>query len=103
VVDTAEEVPRAKARLDQVLSDAKLAAETKVLCKAAPEQAPFELIRQQSHDADLTMLGLKEPAEEEGAAFVSRVDGMVQGLGTVLLVRASSRFEGKRVLFEHGD
>jgi hypothetical protein len=103
VVQTPDEVGRAKTKLDQVLADAKLRADAKVLCQDNPEQDPFEIIKRESNDADLTMLGLKEPEEGEGVAFTTRVDRMLEGLGTVLLVLASSRFEGRRVLFEQGD
>ncbi len=102
VTDPAEK-EAAHRRLRQVLADAKLKAEAEVLCTDEPGQHPLDVIRRESKDADLTMLGLKEPDPGEGQAFVERINSMLQGLGTVVLVRASSRFEGTRVLFEQGD
>lgn len=122
VVPKKEERLLAEKKLLQVLADAKLRAEAHVLCAEDPSQSAFEIIRKESASADLTMLGFKEPevdevfrrrqdasqpfrdaSQERAEAFVSRINGMVQGLGTVLLVRASSRFEGTHVLFEQGD
>lgn len=103
IVDNEKEKSKAERDLVRVLQDAKLRAEVQILTKASPDQSAFEIIRRESNEADLTMLGLKEPDPGEGEAFVQRVDTMMTGLGTVLLVRASSRFEGSRVLFEHGD
>ncbi len=103
VVRTAEEKDGARRDLDRALADSKINAESQVFCCESPDQSPFEVIRRESAGAGLTMLGLKEPAEDEGEAFIERIDASIRGVGTVLLVRASSRFEGPRVLFEQGD
>jgi len=103
VARTEDEEVRAKQQLGQVLQDAKLRAETRVLRIEDENESPFDVIHRESRSADLTIMGLKEPDRGEGETFIERIDGILKGLGTTLLVRASSRFEGSRVLFEESD
>ena len=57
------------------------------------EKRPFaEIIRGESIDADLTVLGLSDLREAGAARFVEDTNSIVDVLGTVVLVRASSYF-----------
>ena len=103
VARSPEEEAQAKQQLAQVAQDAKLRAETRVLRIEDDDETPFDVIHRESRSADLTIMGLKEPDPREGDSFIERVEGILKGLGTTLLVRASSRFEGSRVLFEDKD
>lgn len=100
VVPKVEDEESSQERLNKVLSHARLTAETYVYRLEAPAQHPFDVIRRESREADLTLLGLRSPDPGEAEAYLERIGEMLEGLGSTLLVRASSRFEGTGVLFD---
>jgi len=103
VVEDGPRRAEASANLAAVLRKARVEARSNVIVRQ-PETRPIaEIIAEQSRGADLVVLGLRPPAEDEGGEFVERVSSMIEGLGTVLLVRASTRFGGSSVLFGEDD
>jgi hypothetical protein len=98
VVREPGEAERAQRELDRALVGAKLTAETRVFGSDRPDQSFFEVMRRESSEADLVVLGFTEPARDEGEVFVQRINESVRGLGTVLLVRASARFEDTKAI-----
>jgi len=90
----------AAARLADVLRRARVRAEPNVIVRRSVEQPVTEVIAEVSARSDLVILGLAPPLDGEGAEFVGRVTTLIDGLGTVILARASSHFAGEEVLFD---
>jgi amino acid transporter len=76
----------------KVLDEHRVQAEVRVIDNVA-DRRPFpEIIRGESIDADLTVLGLSDLREGDAARFVSDTNSIVGVLGTVVLAHASSFF-----------
>jgi hypothetical protein len=89
----------ARKKLQDVIASSRVRAEPNVIVRD-PAQTIQQLITETSREADLVLLGLREPAEGEGGQYIDHVTGFIGELGSVLLVRASSRFEGAALLFD---
>ncbi len=75
-----------------VLDEHRVQAAVRVIDNVT-EQRPFaEIIRAESIDADLTVLGLSDLRAGDAAQFVSDTNYIVDVLGTVVLAHASSYF-----------
>jgi hypothetical protein len=86
--------------LEKIIGDARVEAEAAIIARNPPDKPRAEIIAEHSK-ADLVMLGLRPPEEEETAEhFESRVSDLLDGVGTALLVRSSSEFKGAEMLFE---
>jgi hypothetical protein len=59
------------------------------------------LIQEQSKDADLVFLGLREPEEGEETAYAQRLERLIGDLPTVVFVRNAGPFAGQ--LLENGE
>lgn len=103
VVEKEDEVQSARQKLQRALRKSRLHAETEVFTYHPETETPFDVIRRESSDASLTLLGLRAPREDEGSEYLERISSIIDGLGSALLVRASSRFQGTDVLFEFND
>jgi hypothetical protein len=60
-----------------------------------PEANVQALIQEQSKDADLVFLGLREPEEGDETAYAQRLARLVGDLPTVVLVRNAGVFAGQ--------
>jgi hypothetical protein len=100
VVDDDAQLGPATTQLQQIIGKSRVRARPNVILRKDADQPIVEIIKDFSRRADLTMLGLRPPADDEGAEFVERVSAMIEPLGSVLLVRASTHFDGMHVLFE---
>lgn len=56
-----------------------------------------EMIHRKSAKADLVLMGLEIPAEDEEQEYADRLSAMVEGLGNFFLVRNSSLFIGELI------
>ena len=56
-----------------------------------------EIIHQHSSQADLVFMGLREPKPGGEAAYAERLSNLVEGLPTVMLVRAAGPFAGQLI------
>jgi len=97
IVDDESYIETAESNLRGLISEARILAEPNVIMRGKPTS---ELIQETSAQADLVLMGLREPMEGENAQYVSHVSGLLSGLGSVLLVRASSRFDAARLLLD---
>ncbi len=78
--------------MGRVLDEHRVQAEVRVIDNVT-ERRPFpEIIRGESIDADLTVLGLSDLREGDPARFVADTNSIVGVLGTVVLAHASSFF-----------
>ncbi len=90
----------ALANLERIIDESRVDA-TPELIERDPEDRPIPEIIAQHSKADLVVLGLRLPTEdEEPAHFVKRVNALIDPLGTCVLVKSSSDFEGAEMLFE---
>ena len=97
IVDQESQMEIAKANLLRIITEARLSAEPNIIIRDKPTP---DLIRETSSKADLVLMGLREPKEGETAEYVSHVSALLTGLGSVLLVRASSQFDATRLLLD---
>jgi amino acid transporter len=100
VVDDEQRQATAATTLGRILRKSRVPAERNVIRRTPADRPIGELIVEQSRETDLVLIGLRPPGEDEGAEFVERVSSLIRGVGSVLLVRASTRFGGASVLFE---
>lgn len=103
IVPDAHRVGRTTERIQQIIDDARIRAQPEVIVKPSDGRSIADIIAQNSARADLVIMGLKPPDPEDGEAFVSRVNTLIERLPTVLLIRASQAFEGARMMFEEED
>ena len=66
-----------------------------------PDANVQALIQEQSKDADLVFLGLREPEEGEETAYAQRLEQLIGDLPTVVFVRSAGPFAGQ--LLENGE
>ncbi len=81
-------------RLRELLLRSRIDAVPQVF-EPAPEQQPRDVIHAQSRDADLVLLGLREPDPGGEEAYAERLNELVGNLPTVILVRAGGSFAGQ--------
>ncbi len=86
--------------LNRVLNESRVRAEKNIIVKSSVEQSVIDIIAQTSVESDLVIMGLREPLENEKADYINHVNAFLDNLGTVLMIRASSKFDGKGVLFD---
>ena len=75
-----------------VLADARVEAKVKVVASPSRQLGFENTVRQESSDADLVVLGLPSIHRLDTKAL-ARIDELVSGLGTTLLLAGSSLFE----------
>ena len=87
--------------LNRMVASARLRARVEVLLKE-PERSVASIIHAHSSDADVVLMGLRanEPGEE--AEYAQRLERLMDGLPSVILVRNSGDFRG-RLLGDHED
>lgn len=88
----------AKRRLDEVIADARVAAEGVLLPPLSDEAGLPDRVRQESAFADLVVVHALSATESEG--FVARNDTLLGSLGTALLVRPASTFDNAPAIFD---
>jgi hypothetical protein len=71
----------------QLLKEVRVDAEPVILVHQEADRPVTDLIAAASRDSDLTLLGLNLPDVEHVAAYAEAVEKMIDGVGTVLLVR----------------
>jgi len=99
-VDTEDAQAVARANLDRIIGASRTKAEPNVVVRDRNKQTIFDLIREVPRDTDLVLMEFREPNEDEGGEFIKYVAQFIDDLHTMLLVRASSRFEGASLLFD---
>jgi len=73
--------------LEQLLHQVRVEAEVVVFTRADPRQPFTSVLRQQSGQSDLTLLGMRVPEPEEVLGYAEEIDRTILPLGSVLLVR----------------
>ena len=89
-----------RAALDRMLAESRIPARTEVTLRPR-DRSVTDVIHELSADADVVFLGLAEPPPGEEAAYAARLETLVEGLPTALLVRNAGPFAG-RLLHDGG-
>jgi len=85
-----------EASLQELLNRSRIRASAEVIQR--PEGMTVQaVIHERSRDADLVLMGLREPEEGEEEAYAQRLSTMVENLPTVMLVRAAGDFAGQLI------
>ncbi len=100
VVDDEQTYKNTFKSLRKVIADSRVRAESNIILRKPTDRPIAEIITECSADRDLVIMGLRPPGGDEKEAFVERINDFLANLGTVLLVRASTHFDGTRLLFD---
>ncbi|MHC4716496.1 MAG: amino acid permease [Planctomycetota bacterium] len=84
------------ASLDELIESVRIPACAKVMV-TAPDQTTVQAMHEASRDADVVFAGLQVPAEGAEAEYAQRLQTMVTGFPTTVLVRNSGGFAGKLI------
>ena len=76
----------------KVLEDYRMEAGIKIINNAIEHKPFYDIIKLESVDADLTITGIPHIDPKEAESYVLRTNSIVDELGTVLLIKASSYF-----------
>ncbi len=87
VVKNVEGVAATQMHSEQMLESVRVDAEPVIIVRDVPNQPLAEVIAQHSQGADLTLIGMKLPEDEDLEAYGERLDALVHAVGSVLLVR----------------
>lgn len=87
IIDSPEGVVQTRAHLEQMLQAVRVEAEPVVIVRHDRRRPIAEVIKDNSINVDLTLLGMKLPTKDEAAVYSQRLNELVEAVGTVLLVR----------------
>jgi hypothetical protein len=88
VVSDESAVGKTETDLSQMLEDARIGADIRVLPPLAEDQTIQQTIRAESGDSDLVVLGLQEPQEGKENPFMKRMTSFMEDLPTTVLVKS---------------
>jgi len=98
VVDDIEQRRQAEDQIVDVLKAARLEARPRALMRGG--RSITEIMRTESENADLAIIGLSLPDPEHSVEFVTRMDAMLEHMPSTILVHSSRGFAGEPVLFD---
>ena len=99
VVSSEEEKKVAEAGIQRVLDNARVEARPRVILRGG--RAIHQIMHDESGAADLAIIGLGLPRPEESPdPFFERMDRMLDGMPTTVLVHSARNFKGAPVLFD---
>lgn len=101
IVNSEVEQSEAEINLRRVIADTRVEAEPRVLLR--DDRPISEIIHSESENADLAILGLALPQCEDRDIenFFARMNNLLEGMPTTLMVHSARTFEGEPVLFDH--
>ncbi|MBU2644005.1 amino acid permease [bacterium] len=79
--------------MNKIIEDYRIEATVKVINNAIEKRPFYEIIKGESGEADLTINGIPAVAKGEEQVFVAKNNSVIESLGTVLLIHASSFFD----------
>jgi len=98
LVDSDAAARKAEARLGAIIATARIEATPHLIIR--DERNTGELLGAVSERTDLVLAGLAGPPDEGADGYVERMDTLLSGVGSALLVRASSQFDYRRLLLD---
>ena len=82
--------------LARMIPEIRISAESKVIMKT-DDRPIFDLIHEESREADIVFMGLALPESGEEEAYAARLETLIEGIPRVVLVKNSSEFSGELV------
>ncbi len=82
--------------LDELLPSARIVAQRQVVVQP-PDRSADQIMHEASADADVVLLGMNVPEPGTEAAYARRLEGLVAGLPSVILVRNAGPFAGELI------
>ena len=79
--------------MNQILDDYRVNASVKVIDNAVDKKPFHELIKLESMNTDLTITGIPDIDLNEAENYVEKTNSIIDEIGTVLLIKASSFFK----------
>lgn len=98
LVDSDTAARKAETRLGAIIAAARIEATPHLIIR--DERNTGELLGAISERTDLVLAGLSGPPDEGADGYVERMDTLLAGVGSALLVRASSQFDYRRLLLD---
>lgn len=89
--------PHIRKRTEAVLDNMRINVEVKILNNQIEQNTYYDLIRTESIKTDLIMLGMPDIEEGKEDSFVKDTSELMADIGTVVLVRASSKFKSLHI------
>ena len=80
-------------KMDAVLDRLRINAEVIIINNEIEQKPVYDIIRSESLNSDLVFVGIPEIQKGKAKEFVERTNNLLQNIGTVALVRASSLFK----------
>ncbi|MBE0572693.1 MAG: amino acid permease [Ignavibacteriaceae bacterium] len=77
----------------QVLDQYRIDAEIKIINNGIERKSPTEIIRSESAQTDLTILGLSDETKSTPVAYIEKMNSFMDNFGSVMLIHSSSFFE----------
>jgi len=74
------------------LANMRMDAEIRIINNEFDKRSVNEIITEESAGVDLTFLGIAPVQDGKEREFIERTDVLLEGMGTVVLVKASSFF-----------
>ena len=101
IVENEHQLATAQANIEQILRGARVAALPVVILRQARKIS--DIMHDQSKDADLAIAGLRIPSDDADAErFYDRMNTLLDGMPTTILVHSARNFESEPVLFDEG-
>lgn len=101
IVENEHQLETAQANIEQILRGARVAARPVVILRQARKIS--DIMHEQSKDADLAIAGLRIPSDDADAErFYERMNTLLDGMPTTILVHSARNFESEPVLFDEG-
>jgi amino acid transporter len=88
VVADEKDVRTTENDLNQMLNEARIGADVKVLPPLGEDQTIQQLIHKESGESDLVVLGLRFPEEGQESTFMTRMTSFMEHLPTTVLVKS---------------
>jgi len=86
VIDSPEGINSTSQHLEQLLDRVRVDATPKIIVREKGE-ALTDIIQRESTTADLTIIGMRVPKEDEAEDYAKRLEMLIEAIGSVLLVR----------------
>ncbi|MEM8860028.1 MAG: amino acid permease [Chloroflexota bacterium] len=91
LVDSEEAKTSMEAYLLDLVDNVRVAAKPLVVTRTHPEEQFRSVVSRASHEADLTIVGMQIHSTEDYEEYATRLAGLVEHAGTVLLVQSASQ------------
>ncbi len=91
IIDSEKGFDDTERHMRQLLEKVRVDAEPIIIVRTDRKQPISELITEHSQNADLTLLGIQLPEEDQVPEYSERLNNLVETVGTVLMVRNASQ------------